>query len=784
MQRLTMGTAALCLAGAWALADVATVEVTPARTPAGQLTVAEGKAKDAWTIGLALPGVPKGAKILRAVLYAGRTQPLTGREDWAMQDIVIRPDLSMIGDIPAPLRLLPPRYDGFDATAVVRDHLKEPGQTRGFSVDVFPKFDPKAVRLLVEYEGKTTDPPAQPKGLKVVHRGGQTFITWAETHPLIEAKTVTYGRLKELAAAMDAKHRVRYRVYRHTAPITAKTLAQAQWLADADPLSAYNVDGRSVDELIAIVRRRAIDDLDLAKRLAKTRYFRNYHPNMSQMSEVAIGRLAIEHGKPLPIGTGLYVHHPAKAGKAYYAVVASVNGRANGRDFSAANSLQKPVTEAPGVGEPIAQGRPDVTVFYDYPGTRTRYVQWGGPAMANLPGAYFNLGVFVPRDYAEAKIKRLSLFCHDSNQRYLKCPWPHRSDTVLVAVHDYPYRSYGYGYHEALGTLRSFKQGRVRPFFAHRMDAVLAWALRTFRPDAGRVSVGGSGYWGGTAALQYGLRRGGKIAYVLSDGSPDPAPKDTPDKYVVYPWRKGRPVPTPRGDIDAVWGKPAWACKAESGKSIWDETDLVAFARSAKDPLPFMSLGAGAMAVTWPQQVGLMKAFMASRNAFMSEFYWGGSAHMPVPPPIGGRELPFEPRADKPFLACRPTAFGLNKGFDEKYWVPAARGYGSGGRACVRPRWNPEDIMDTPERLEMTIYSARTISYRGSITVETTIRNARNFKPAAGEKLTWSLTPLDKASRVKPQGGQIAATDRGMIIIEQLRFSAPARLVVVRAQDK
>jgi len=37
--------------------------------------------------------------------------------------------------------------------------------------------------------------------------------------------------------------------------------------------------------------------------------------------------------------------------------------------------------------------------------------------------------------------------------------------------HDAPYRSYGYGYHEALSTLWSFREGQVRPFFAQRLPA-------------------------------------------------------------------------------------------------------------------------------------------------------------------------------------------------------------------------------------------------------------------------------------------------------------------------
>lgn len=52
-------------------------------------------------------------------------------------------------------------------------------------------------------------PPAQPTELKVFHRSGQTFITWSERAELKGEK---------------------YRIYRHTKPITAANLAKAQLL--------------------------------------------------------------------------------------------------------------------------------------------------------------------------------------------------------------------------------------------------------------------------------------------------------------------------------------------------------------------------------------------------------------------------------------------------------------------------------------------------------------------------------------------------------------------------
>ena len=106
--------------------------------------------------------------------------------------------------------------------------------------------------------------------MKISHRAGQTFITWTEVDRRVSNEKVTWGELQKLRDEADQTHRIRYRVYRHAAPITSETMAQAEFLAEVQPLSGYNVRGRSVDQLMTIVRRRAIDDLELAKKLAGT----------------------------------------------------------------------------------------------------------------------------------------------------------------------------------------------------------------------------------------------------------------------------------------------------------------------------------------------------------------------------------------------------------------------------------------------------------------------------------------------------------------------------------
>ena len=88
-------------------------------------------------------------------------------------------------------------------------------------------------------------------------------------------------------------------------------------------------------------------------------------------------------------------------------------------------------------------------------------------------------------------------------------------------------------------------------------------------------------------------------------------------------------------------------------------------------------------------------------------------------------------------------------------------------------RWESETIVDTPEKLEMTIYSAR-VTYAGTVSAKTAVRNAQKFKPGPGEKLTW---------KAGAAGGEITVGKDGLILIPKLTFSGkPTRLVITRAK--
>ncbi len=770
-KQLMVVLAVTCLLSAAAVADVTTVRVGSQSRSVGRLRITGGEGNPTWTIEADLSALPKDAKIYRARLHASRSEPMSGRDDWALSDIVIRPVMLRQTESPAALKLVAPWYDCFDATEAVGQMLK--GNCRGLSVEVFPKLEPRNVYLDVEYEGKPARPPKQAGGLRVFHRAGQTFITWKEIDPRITQGQVTWGALRKALEEMDAKGEVRYRLYRHDQPITAANLAAAEPLAEAKPLSCYNVEGRSLEKLIVMHRRRAIEDIGFARKLAREDYFSRYRINMPEMEEVIVDRFVIdepaggpsgEPAKPLPAGCGLYVHNSSKAGKAYYAVVTAINGLANTVEFSEANATSQPLQETVGHGEPVFQAAGTLKVFYDYPGQRRYYVQWTAPPLSHLPNQYYNWAVYVPRDPPKPTPIRMAF----TGDRYMKPGVPHRDDTILISGQDQAIWSNWWGYHEALGTLRSLRQGHVQPFTQRRLFAFLDWAVRAFAGDAKRLSCEG-----GTDALYYGVRHGDRFAYVITH-SPDPDPQTTAAvvKAQNYTRRTARP------QMENAWGNVEFGCTLPDGQKVWDHMNLTRYvAESPKAEVAFLSMGPAMLSAPWPNQVEFMKQMWASAQPYCAQFFWGGGEPVRVPEGRIGQAGTWDFALDLPMLALRNNSNDMF--LDSKQFTEGVHGYGSGGRIAAGRRWL-SDAVDQAERFEITIHGGGDVVYAGGGASDVTPRRLHNFKPAPGQKYRWENVEL-KGGKVL-QSGEVIADPNGLVIVPQVQFAAPSRLKVFKAE--
>ncbi len=577
---------------------------------------------------------PAGTKVYRADLLVFRKQPLTGFDDEAMTDIAIYPIFrpvaagEKIAPKAKPLALRGPWYDRFDATEAVRQRLAGPGaagaepqaENLAFLIKACPFVNLEATCLDVAYEGRPGRVPAQVTGVKAIHRAGQTFITWREIDDPAGSDEITWGRLRDILAKIDRERRLRYCVYRSDRPITAKNLHEASLIARVRPLSCWNVNGRSVDKPIdhALGNQYVLD-------------WHQWNPFQAANVEGEYGtdclmeRLVIQDGPDLsglPRGTGLYVHtigESGEGGRGYYAVVTCVDGVENTAEITAENATPA-VEEIPGIGEPVLQKVFPPKPYFNYREKRLHYVRWvggpqpqsasasaSGPPYGNLPSQYYNWGVGVPelhgtgapgrqatqpaaagtgsgpaipmdRDSAVTSGWPVELSLHRDGRSYYRTQLRVEKDSLVLSPHDFPIKTWWYGYHEALGTLKSFRQGRVHPYTERRLLAFIEWAASKWPIDRSRILVvGAGGGAAGSGALHLGIRHPDVFNLCLSGyGMADYAGE-------IRALTKVKRAGTFPREVQSIWGQVQWNLQApparageagQTARSVWEELDL------------------------------------------------------------------------------------------------------------------------------------------------------------------------------------------------------------------
>ncbi|HUT32790.1 MAG TPA: sugar-binding protein [Planctomycetota bacterium] len=703
--------------------------------------------KEAVTIGPAeggegivtfdLSDLPKDAKVYRADLLVFRTTPVDGRMDEAMIDIEVFPGGTGVPPVAGkPLALRPPWYDRFDATEAVR------AGTASFLVKACPFWNAEATCLDIACEGKPENLPQQVTGVEAFHRAGQTFITWKEIEEPVGRDAIACGEMKRLVDTLDSRRRVRYCVYRHTSPITAGNLHEAELLAMVKPLSGWNLDGRNVD--------RPVDHF-----IATNDVLMVGHWNPFGRAEIdgeygrdcPIERFVIREGdKPLPRGTGLYVRTATKAEKASYAVVTSVDGVQNTAELSKANATTGPLAEAPADPEPVLQGELPTMPFFNYGQKRLHYVQWVAPPMANVPCQYHNWSVGVPN--ALGKGIPLEVNLHRDGHSYWRTHYRIERDSIVLCPYDFPIKSWWYGYHEAAGTLRSFKQGCIQPYTERRLLAFIGWACRKWPVDRNRMLVTGCrGGASGSGALHLAVRHPNVFSLAIA-GHPimdyAAASRDTS--------RGGLPLAL---SMLAVWGKADWGIKTPDGRSFWNEHDLnrAVEALPPTADLPFMTITSSH---GYADCRKLYELLLTRHFGVMAEFSWGGARYVPVSnsgtyPNV----IRLDIRRDKPFLAC-VSRQGL-----------ALVTEGKMGDFNQQFRWR--DVVDTPGRFEATLF----LQGRGDAVADAVPRRLQKFKAEKGKAYAW---------KCGAQTGEATVGDDGLLVLKDVKFTNEGSRLVITAK--
>ena len=396
-----------------------------------------------------------------------------------------------IYDKAKPLELEPPQFKSFDLTEAVRAWVAGKQKNHGLLVRQLDLWDwaPSRTVLEVRYEGKPKDPPPQASGIKVTHRKGQTFITWTEIDKIIDKQQILWKEFEETFKKHGSRRGRLYRIYRHDKPITAGNLHQAERLDEIWPLSGY--DFRLHEHMT-----RGEDWMGLNPESLVTRYVIAHPPDGVLEPNATFGKngLPVWQGEQLPLHTGLYVHQSPKAGKAYYAVTACMDGVENTRDITAANSTTQPAEETVSPGEPIlyrvlrqAGWRPNEKI------RETQFfVYWAAPPYANQPRRPVHLMVGLngpkPADKLVVAYNIGDMYGSDLIRGTHANSW--KGDARIVAIADDAAFG-GKGYWSSWNTLLSHDQAKQEPY-AERIVTLFAPWIKKLNKRAPAAPLGAS----------------------------------------------------------------------------------------------------------------------------------------------------------------------------------------------------------------------------------------------------------------------------------------------------
>ena len=664
-----------------------------------------------------LSGIPKGAAIYRAVFRPGRSEP----EAFQPRIVPIKVTLAD-GDSPLPLRS--PRYRAFDVTESVRAAVTSGRRTVSYRVRTLPAYISILNRLDVTGAFGARNEIPRVRGLRVRHRTGQTLLTWTQPEPGIDE--VDLG-VKAWKVARDllgqARKKTRYRIYRSDEPITAGTIGKAVWVDEVGPLTCWNID---------------------------------YYGASPRPDRPALRYVVEEGGSPVPPGTGIYAHNPARAGKAYYAVSVAVNGEEDLSVFDAGNATRKPVAETVGPGVPVLQRvvKPDSFHYVDGPELRY-YVRWEAAPRCNLPSQPFDYLVALPSKRKDPAPVGLHLHCWGGSLNAGYGWWYNaRQGAILISTNQIPY-DWWTGYHEHTGTWKSWNEGVVRDYTQTRVMAFLDWAMTRWKIDPNRVFTAGNSM-GGSGSPSLAFRRADRIAWAVSWVG------------VHTPAR----TPQFRGSYERVYGKLAWKLKMDNGSPAFEWFDDAAFVRSdpaRETPLICFSNGKNDGAIGWPQARDFWKALQETRRPHL--FVWGQAGHgqrarLPGSVP-GDRELELDVRADRTlpaFTNCNLD--GDPGGGDPTQGDPE-------GQSNLYLYWDVEAV-DRADEWAMTLRLARG-ARRDACTVDVTPRRCRSFRLKAGTRVRWT----NEAGG----SGKVTADRWGLVTVPAVRVpkrGSRLRLTVTR----
>jgi hypothetical protein len=376
--------------------------------------------------------------------------------------------------------------------------------------------------------------------------------------------------------------------------------------------------------------------------------------------------------------------------------------------------------------------------FFNYDQKRLHYVRWVAPPYANIPSQYYNWSVGVPGDLEKGAALELNL--HRDGRSFWRTPYRIEPGSIVICPHDFPVKTWWYGYHEAHGTLRSFKDGSVVPYTERRLLAFIEWACDKWPVDRNRIIVTGcKGGASGSGALHLGLRHPKTFCLVVSGhGGID---------YARTARRTDRRGLGAAQSMHAIWGKPDWGLTTPDGHNVYELHNMIRLVKElpASADSPFVTLTAGRESAH-----PLYEAMLAKRRPIIGYFAWGGTRYMPVS-----------------MTATYPNAIRLDIARNKAmlaFVSPKGPKASYDGRQLNREyRWSNVD--DRADRFAVTLHC------EDNKMVDVTVRRTQKFTLTKGRAYAW---------KKGEQAGQVRAEADGMLTIPSLKFGGDNRLIITK----
>lgn len=583
----------------------------------------------------------------------------------------------------------------------------------------------------------------QVTGLKVFHRSGQTFITFKEAGGPPIREDMDDAAVRQIVRRLDDK-KLRYRIYRSVSHI--RSLDGLAPIADIRSLTCWNID-----------------------------YY-----GSSREDKPALRYVIADGAEPLAHGAALYVHNPAgKSLQAYYAVTL-VKDDIENTSLGKANTTQEPLEETQGQGVPVLQRivKPESFNYIDKPELHY-YVRWEAPPNSSVENRPMDYLVAIPPNITERPTPvGLHLHCWGGSLDggygwWYSCK--ELGTAYLISSNQIPY-DWWTGYHELYysgpRSEQRWKQGVVRPYTTTRMLSFLDWAAGKYDLDLNRVFAAGSSM-GGSGAPMFAIRYPERIAWSIGwVGVHDPG--NTPQF---------------EGSYAGVYGDKSWGIKCADGTPAFEYYKDAAFLwKYPESDVGFItwSNGKNDSGIGWPQAVEFFNAMQQTRRPHI--FVWGLGGHgqrAAMPADGGERVIPIDIRLDRSLPAFTNCSLDDDAGTATKLQKPKEVSvHGEvrkddydgdpAGQVNLYLCWQTDDIVDTPDKWEMTMGLTATAP-QDECTVDITPRRLQRLKILPNRMYKWNNTSQGRSV----QSGRVTADKWGLVTLQGVAVGKSTNRIVV-----